>query len=496
MAEDHTISNVWMAYISNSPYIYPNDDTLVHTTNQINTGWHVIPNMFWRHLVTPAQWAQMQINYEAYHVKGIKCTIFNCVPMTTQLAIQGNTLFTAFNNSIYGMAYKDELYETSWHNWYQYDNKEPHNLIYKEGLAATYGGNQKYRQSLPIYTWRLPNSRAVQRCTYDNHPNNYNDGTGQSGVFPVPSGDENHFRPTGILWDPLNRPEEIMEIRPGKNAVTFTWECHACDEGKWFNMDLLHWWHPYVPESPYHSMRQRPTSYTFTTYTEPDRLSNRWEAQPSINDYTIPDYSDIPVVPMAWWWEEMKSAVPASLSSLEGWQIKYIDLYFSGTEYEKYKYGPTQWFLKMIPLFTEQGTHIECSAQISIKTQLFLACKKRRTAIFAPTWGPFNWKQLYTAKSADQTFNPALIRYRTGGAKRTWQNIADSTSAITHPRRTVYNTSTTVPGGSGQGSTFTTPTTQTPPRRTMPRSTPSAPPLERHPTIYPPLEDIRRQHPC
>lgn len=494
MAEDHTISNVWMAYIDNMPYIYPKDNILIAAGDQFNTGWHVLPNILWKHLCTPAQWAQMTINYEAYHVKGVKATIFNCVPMTTQLAIQGNTLFTAFNNSIYGMAYKDELYETNWHNWYIYNNKTPHNLMYKEGLGCTYGGDGNYRQSLPIYTWHAPNSRANYRCTYDNHPNDYSSlNSGQSGVFPVPSGDAyNHWRPTGILWDPLNRPDHIMELRPGKNAITFTWETHSCDEGKWFNFDLMSWWYPYAPESPYHSQRQRPTSYTFTEQSDPDRMSMRWEANPPTNDYTIPNYANIPIVPMAWWWHEMKSAVPTGLAGLANWEIKYIDLMFSGTEYEKYKYGPTQWFVKMIPLFTEQGVHITCSAQISIKTELFLSCKKRRTAIFAPTWGPFNWKQLYAGNSTDQNFTPALIRYRTGGARRTWQNIAEAGGAdrFYHPRQTPYNRDRIVPGGAGGGSTFTTPTTQTRPRDSRPRSYPTAPPPERYPPPYPAVEKI------
>nr|WOP79081.1 capsid protein [Canary chaphamaparvovirus 2] len=484
MAEEHTISNVWMAYISNGPYVYPKDDSSILTTHLINTGWHIIPNILWKHVCTPKQWAELTINYEAYHVKGMKCTIFNCIPMTTQLAIQGNTLFTAFNNSIYGMAYKDDLYETNWHNYYQYDGKQPHNLLYKEGLACQYGTNTNYRQSLPIYLWSAPNSRATERCTYDNHPNDYSTGQQQSGVFPVPSGNE-HYRPSGCIWDPLNRPDNIMELRPGKNAITFTWEAHNCDQGKWFNLDLLSWWYPYTPEGPYHSKRQRPNSYQFTDATEPERLANRWEASPPINDYSIPNYANIPVVPMGWWWHEMKSAVPNGLQALTQWEYKYIDLMFSGTEYEKYKYGPTQWFVKMIPLFTDTGTHIECSAQISIKTELYLSCKKRRTAMYAPTWGPFNWKQLYAANSGDQTYQPALIRYRTGGAKRTWQNIADFTSKIVHPRETPYNTSKVIPGGAGEGGTYVS----KPMKQPIYKATkPSAPPAERYPTPYPPVE--------
>lgn len=489
MAENHTISNVWMAYIQNNPYVYPNDNASIYSSDRINTGWHIIPNMLWKHLVTPKQWHMLTINYEAYHVCGIKATIFNCVPMTTQLAIQGTNVFSAFNNSIYGMGYKDELYETSWYNYFAYTNNDPHNLLYKEGLAPEYGTNNKKRVLLPIYEWHMPNSRANNKCTYDSTVNAYSGANEQSGVFPVPSGDGNHFRPGGIIWDPLNRSEEIMELRPGKNAVSFSWEAHPCDSDKWFNIDLLSWWYPYVPESPYHSHRQRPGSYKFTEYCEPDRLATRYETSPATNDYTIPNYANIPVVPMAWWWHEIKSAVPATVGT--DWNLKYIDLFFQGTEYEKYKYGPTQWFVKMLPIFDDNNTHVMCTAQISVKTELYLKCKKRRSAIFAPTWGPFNWKQLYAHNSADQLYFPSMIRYRSGGAKRTWQNFADSQSKAAHPRATVYDTGHTQGGGEGICSTGLTRTTATATysKGTKP-SAPPAPKRERYPTPYPPPEPM------
>lgn len=479
MAEKETISNVYMAYIKNKPYIYPNDDIQILPADVVNTGYHILPNILWKHLVTPRQWIELVMKYEAYHVDSIKGTIFNCVPMTTQIAIQGTTTFTAFNNAIYGIAYKDDLYETSWFNYYTYDGKTPHNYLYKEGLSCQYGNTTKYRLVLPEYSWSVPNTRAQGYGTYNNQPTTEE----YSGVFPAtPTGNDQH-RPTGIIWDPLNRPNEIMELRPGKNAINFSWECHPCDAGKWYNLDLYAWWYPYVPESPYHACRGRPGQFKYAPYTDPDKITNRWEHAPAVNDYTNPNYANIPIVPMAWWWKEMKQAVPATLKAQE-WQLEYMDLMFSGTEYEMYKYGPTQWFCKMIPLFDENGTHIECSANISVKMELNLTCKKRRSAIFAPTWGPFNWKQLYCAKSSDQTYNLNLIRYRTGGARRTWQNLADSSAGRAHARTTPFDIGHKNPSGSGDGGTRFAPY-PVPKQRHSPK--PSAPPI---PLQYPSIQHI------
>lgn len=503
MAETYTIKNVWMAYIGNSPYVYPNDDENIISASTINTGWHVIPNMLWRHLVTPAQWYSMVHNFEAYHVDSISCTIFNMVPMTQQLSIQGTDVFTAFNNAIYGMAYKDELYETSWYNWLGYDtNTAGHNLLYKEGLVCNWNSSTKRRYVLPTYAWSVPDARATTVNTYnfyrtlhkrcqDSKPN-------ESAVFPggqttvdsdnIAASANNAVtnyrgRPSGIIWDPLNRPDEIMELRAGKNQIQFSWNTHDCDQGKWFNTDLMAWWYPYTPEGPYHSHRGRPGQRQYSSWVDPDRFSMRFETclDPSsassqtsdgpINDYTIPNYSYLPVVPSTWWWNEMRLSI--SPASMTDFQLRYMDMFFTGTEYQAYKYPPTQWFCKMLPIFDSKGTHIECSAQISVQTTLTLTCKKRRTAIYAPTYGPHNWFNLYSARSEDMNYTPSLIRYRTGGARRTWQNMADSSNPLAHPRTSPF-VSTTYPAGTGQGGTYSVTTTYT----TAGRRTPSAPILE------------------
>lgn len=510
MADTVNIHNTWITYIQNLPYIYPKDN-VSEISGEINTGWHIFPNMFWSHLVTPKQWTELIINYEAYHVNGITISAFNMIPMTQQLAIQGTNIFTAFNNTIYALGYTDKFYETSWHNYYDYSDTANgnHNLLYKEGLLCQYNTDQNKRFELPIYKWAVPDSRATTANTYNNAldlQQARDNLTNHSGVYPAgEAGTEvtDYFkRPSGVLWDPMNRPEDLMELRPGKNTIRFSWECHECDSNRWFNFDLMAKFHPYTPESPYHSYRARPGQYTYTTTTDPNRLASRYEHNPAINDYTIPNYDDIPVVPMAWWWKEMQESIMPFENQANGlylsfWQ--YMDLYFAGTEYEMYKYGPTQSFIKMVPIFDHSGTHIDASAQISVKTTLHLSCKKRRSAMYAPSWGPFNWHNTYSARGVDRGFRLGLIRYRTGGARRTWQNVgtkkdANNTEKLQHPRLPPF-THNIVGPGQGIGGTRTRPTPYTRPGRT----TPSAPPMDTDDDVgyqriasplYPPLEHI------
>lgn len=466
MAETEVITNSWLTYIENRPYIYPTNDKDLHAAETYTTGWHIFPSILWKHFVTPKQWQELLIKYEAYHVKGINITCFNMVPMTTQLAIQSTNIFTAFNNCIYAMGYTDNLYETNWENWFDQD----FNIVYKEGLYCKKDQTTTQRWILPKFWWRIPNARA-RRATYNNK-----DGTGVSGVFYGGQNDTGEgvwSRPTGVIWDPLNRPDQIKEMRPGKNAMHFKWECHPCDEGKWFNLDHMAWWYPYTPEGPYNIAHPRPGQFKYTSEVDPDRLSSQRETNPHINDYTMPNWADLPVCPMAWWWQEMKSSIsPVDLKE-NVWQWRYMDLFFTGTEKEQYMYGPTQHFIKLLPIFDANGTHIEITASIGVKMELILDCKKRRSALYCPTWGPVNWFDAYSAKSSDRRFTASWIRYRSGGMRRTWQNIGDSADTLAHPRESPLNNKTTNPDGTGQGGTravftYTTSSVRSP--------APSAPP--------------------
>nr|QTE03948.1 MAG: capsid protein [Psittacidae Chaphamaparvovirus] len=479
MAEKHTISNCYSVYFGNAPYVYPSDATPdIFTTAKINTGWHVAPNLLWRHFVSPKQWAELNIAYEAYHVDSISCTVFNMIPMTTQLAIQGTSVFTAFNNTIYALGYTDELYETSWEPWTLNQsgtgednlNKYGVNLAWKEGQIQTPGSNNTYMlNKWPVYLWKAAHTRTTNRETWANW---YAIGSGD-GVWAC--GNQGNCWPSGMFWDPMNMPDKLQELRPGKNAISFSWNTHPCDDNKWYNLDQLISWYPWTPTGPYR-LNTRPGQILLSNSGDPDRLATQNQGaapltgtsviQQQINDYTIPNLALQPIVPFGWWFKELQNSL------VQERNINQADLWFCGTEAELYKYPPHQWFVKMIPLFNESGQHIEVHAQCSVKISISLQCKKRRSAYFGPTWGPFNWRNTYSAQTPMQCYQPSMARYRTGGMRRSWQNITQEANqqwTVTgHPREDPYQPPTcTVASGTGVASTILTYTTTTAPIRSI-----------------------------
>lgn len=513
MAESISIKNNYVAYIKNEPYNYPTNNasaTLInsHTSGgtlvNYNTGWHIFPGMLWKHFCKPKDWYEMCINYEAYRVDGIKISAFNMIPLTTQLAIQGNTIFTAFNNCIYAIGYQDKLYETQWHNWYveTSTNYNP-NLMYHEGLFKPPENSGSRRYELPIYVWQPTNVYGINQWTWNDYfLNGSLDSRHTDGVYPSLG-----YVPTGALWDPFNRPDELKELRPGKNAIGFSWERHECDANKWFNIDQIASWWPYTAAGPYNiAGHPRPGEYVTTGIQDPNEIALRNTLNPPINDYSVANWSNTPVVPMQWWWKEMQTQIaPINITSgsISDAFLKHMNLFFNGTEAECYKYGPTQCFIKMMPIIDSNNTNIECAAQICIRTELLLSVKKRRSAFYAPTWGPLPWRAVYSGRSSDLNFMNTYVRYRTGGMRRAWQNIGDSSDQTSHPRRTPYNTASTVPAGTGQGSTITTGPTYTYAKAKMKtvggtRVTPSAPPMppayeesEMLDPVYPPTDQFR-----
>uniref|UniRef100_A0AAU7E250 Capsid protein n=1 Tax=Mastomys rat parvovirus TaxID=3141922 RepID=A0AAU7E250_9VIRU len=455
MAENLTYHNTYMVYWGNQPYIYPSTNKNppnAHTmpAGEINTGWHIIPTILWKHFLTPRQWIELTINYEAYTVKGYSCTIYNPIPMTQQLAIQGTTAFTAFNNTIYTLGAQDDLYETSYHNWWNQNTTgdfRDFNLSYKEGQFKNASGTWK-KTKWPIYSWKTENARNASSATYS-----YLNGVDSYANWPREKSKE--LVPTGVFWDPLNDANGILELRPGKNSMSFSWEHHPCDENKWFNIDQLAKWFPYTVDNPYEPKQTYgpPGSYKLYGEDDPDELTSdsSWTTYSDKNDPTIPNLLEMPIVPMQWFWQEIQKSIVAYPD------IKKPMLHWAGTEYECYKYGPTQCFIKGIPLFDDNDTHVQTTTQGCFRISLHLAVKKRRSRIYAPTWGPLSWRQVY---ATDTPYVPALVRYRTAGARRTWNNIDRNQEGIDknlHFREDPYDITSTIPE---TGTTNTTTTTK------------------------------------
>lgn len=453
MTEKVSFTNVYCAYIQNKPHGYPGENTELITVTDTearksHTGWQIIPNILWQHYVTPKQWAEFTIKYQSYHVEGASCTVFNPIPITTSLALQRTNTFAAFNNCTYCLGYTDDLYETYYHPWYHVKPEEQVNLFFKEGIYFKTGDGSSevttdmQRFVLPPYYWKRVNSFSVQ------DKKNWGQGLDGSGVWPgVPDQPTQNPVPAAVEWDPLNRPDSIMELRAGKNAITFNWTCHESDKGKFVNMDQLVHWTPWTPDGPYIG-GGRPGTKKIVSQSDPYYLStyglsreyNSDTANPGkFWDYTVPNWSRLPIVPMAWFWKEMQESIIMENPS----GTLYPDLIYPGTEREQYMYPPTQWFIKGIPLLGSDNQLIETTTMCAFKISLHLQCKPRKSAIFAPTWGPFAWRQLYSHNKDNYIFQPSMVRYRTAGMRRTWQNRAGNNATQEwFPREPPYTSDT------------------------------------------------------
>ena len=49
---------------------------------------------------------------ESFKCIGVSATVQNMIPLTEQVAIQGNATFTQFNNTMYALGFNDTMYDT------------------------------------------------------------------------------------------------------------------------------------------------------------------------------------------------------------------------------------------------------------------------------------------------------------------------------------------------------------------------------------------------
>lgn len=188
-----------MAYFTNAlnkMYYFENDKN--KDFNVQTTGWHFIPNQRYDNWLTPRQWFDLVTNHDKFRLVSCECTVQNEIPLTDNLAIGQDTTFMNFNNTIYALGYTDKHYETA-------PVESTFNLLYREGVIINpVNGTVEGKQTLPLY----------------NHPlvkKNAND------TFSV------------YAWDPFIHANNLMELRPGKNAMSFKWEAHPSDGDKWYS---------------------------------------------------------------------------------------------------------------------------------------------------------------------------------------------------------------------------------------------------------------------
>lgn len=453
MTETIVFKNVYMTYIDNNPYKYPSIETASilqgSTANSevftIDTGWHIIPNFLWRHACIPRQWNALVTQCEAYQVKSISGVLYNPIPITTNISLQRVSQFSAFNNCTYAMTYDDNKYETSWFEWNGLPQAHQLHLAQREGLTwrgqmnqQTGGGVDHYasRYQWPIYKWRYPNIQAPFRECWSQGKDE------QYGVYDAGGNKDQIYNwvqktPSGVFWDPFNCPDEIGELRAGKNSISFTWNVHSADEGKWFNLDWIAAHAPWTTDGPYMGMG-RPWTLKKTNRMDPGLAATFGLAlaggKPSdgdlgtCNDYTIPNMFNMPIVPTKWFWIEMGKSIVDWTGENSTYNTdepfwKKPDKYWPGTEREAYLYSPSQWFCKGIPLYAVDNNPIKTTTQVSFQITLTLEGRKRRSAYFAPTYGPVSGDQLYYINNTKGIFQPSVIRYKTAGMRRTWQNM-------------------------------------------------------------------------
>ncbi|UTI93240.1 VP1 [Tilapia parvovirus] len=487
---EFTISTLRSIYVSNDYYNYPvptysNDGHIRTAQDCSDTGWQIIPNILWEHFCSPKDFYEMVIKYEAIHVKGVSCKLFNMIPLQTQLAIQGTTTFTTFNNTIYMMGYRDSIYETPIFDWNSTRLKGARNLqglywnpVFKEGVTFNRAMNVPVvstgtnwwtypipcvpptptaadikRQYLPMYIWNMPY------------------GLGQAGLATEPRAGGM----TGAFWDPLNRPQDLQELRPGKNAISFNWSAEECDSNIWFNLDSVALLWPYNRDYPWDhdnpqfntNAKNAETDFFPPGFTDPrnqgDYITKQSYPQVKMRE-KIPNWRKWPVVPTRWWMKELQAT---QLLHDARWQLlyysgtapqqaaKYIqpifDMHVAGTEYEMYKYPPTQWFVKMIPLFDDDNKLIRLEAQMWMQLSLHIVGKPRRSALYAPSWGPMPADLYETDDNVEYYLSD--VRGRSGGARRTWLGFdapafLAKVPAVTDPARitsgTVWSTPSSV----------------------------------------------------
>lgn len=195
-----TYENAQIVYFNNSfNKLYNSTKVTGAVSASQETGWHYIPNQLYCNWLTPRQWFDLVTNHDKFRLVNCECTVQNMIPLTDNLAIGQDTTFMTFNNTIYALGYTDKHYET-------FLTTNSMRCLFKEGAVLKQtDGTVDSKVSLPVYNHKLVSSAS----------------------------NEAYLKIYG--WDPMIHPSSLMELRPGKNAIKFSWGADAVDNDKWYS---------------------------------------------------------------------------------------------------------------------------------------------------------------------------------------------------------------------------------------------------------------------
>lgn len=350
MATSKTYKQLRYLYIENKPMDYPPMNIGTQATFQTprKTGWQLLPNQLLAHMLSPAQWWDVTRSFCAIRVDKVTGTVFNMIPLTETIAIQGNTTFTAFNNTLYALGYSDDRYETQIQDWStMFDN---FNIYQKEGLDIP-SANNKARMNCPEYTHQIYG-----------HPENVASWPA-SGLV-----DQTHAYPqaAGTLWDPFNVPDELMELRPGKNAIKYTWNRREDDTHEMYSLDT----NVYLNQIRKQVAGLNQGEQTYRLAKAYFQTMN-WGTYPLVDNWAFNDVI----------WKNLQKAT----YSPDAADFRKTANLFPPLGQFNAKFPIPNWFIKLIPLYDSNNALIQTSAQIGYLTEVTVTgIPRQHGAHFAP----------------------------------------------------------------------------------------------------------------